>query len=118
MGSLNIDSLFNNITLKETIERCINNLFNNSDIVHGLKKSEFKDLLSLATKESYFIFNNALYKQTDGVAMVSLLKPSLANAFLAHHEQNWLESCPLEYSPLYFARYIDDIFVLFKSSHP
>ena len=57
MGSLDIDSLFTNIPLEETIEICTNNLFKNSDIVHGLKKSEFKDLLSLTTKESYFIFN-------------------------------------------------------------
>ena len=41
---------------------------------------------------------------------------SLANAFLADHEQNWLDSCPLEYRPSYYQRYIDDIFVLFKSS--
>ena len=61
--------------------------------------SEFKDLLSLATKELYFIFNNILYKQTDAVAMGSPLGPSLANAFLPHHEQNQLDSCPLEYRP-------------------
>ena len=30
---------------------------------------EFKELLSLAAKESYFIFNGQLYKQADGVAM-------------------------------------------------
>ena len=81
-----------------------------------MKKSEFKDLLSLATKESYFVFNNILYKQIDGVAMGSPLGPSLANAFLTHHEQDWLDSCPLEYRPLYYRRYVDDIFVLFKSS--
>ena len=46
-----------------------------------------KELLYLATKESYFIFNNILYKQIDGVAMGSPLGPSLANAFLGHHEQ-------------------------------
>ena len=116
MGSLDIDSLFTNIPLEETIEICTNNLFKNEDIVHGLKKSEFKDLLSLATKESYFIFNNILYKQIDGVAMGSPLGPSLANAFLTHHEQDWLDSSPLEYRPLYYRRYVDDIFVLFKSS--
>ena len=44
--------------------------------------------------------------------MGSPLEPSLANAFLAHHEQNWLGSCHL----LYYRRYIDDIFVRFKSS--
>ena len=102
MGSLDIDSLFTNIPLEETIEICINNLFKNEDIVHGLKKSEFKDLLSLPTKESYFIFNNILYKQIDGVAMGSPLGPSLANVFLTHHEQDWLDSSPLEYRPLYY----------------
>ena len=61
-------------------------------------------------------FNNISYKQIDGVAMGSPLGPSLANAFLAHHEQNWLESCTLEYRPSYYWRYVDDMFVLFKSS--
>ena len=27
------------------------------------------------------------------------LGPSLANAFLSHSEQNWLDSFPLEYKP-------------------
>ena len=77
------------------MEICTNNFFKNNDIVHGLKKSEFNDLLSLTAKEPYFIFKNILYKQTDGVAIGPPLGPSLANAFLAHHEQNLLDSCPL-----------------------
>ena len=114
MGSLDIKSLFTNIPFEKTIEICTNNLFKNNDIVYGLKKSEFT---SLATKELYFIFNNILYKDFDGAAMGSPLVSSLANAFLAHHEQNWLDSCPLEYRPLYYRLYVDDIFVLFKSSN-
>ena len=47
--------------------------------------------------------------------MGSPLGASLAGAFLAHHEQNWLDSCLLEYRPLYYRRYVDDIFVHFKS---
>ena len=82
MGSLDIYSLFTNIPLEETIKICTNN----KDISHGLEKSEFKELLSLATKESYFIFNNILYKQIVGVDMGSPLEPSLADAFLAHHK--------------------------------
>ena len=42
------------------------------------------------------------------------LGPSLANAFLAHHEENWLDSCPLEYRPLYYCWYVDYIFVPFQ----
>ena len=34
-------------------------------------KIELKELLSLATKESYFIFNVKFYKQVDGVIMGS-----------------------------------------------
>ena len=97
IGSLDIDSLFTNIPHEETIETSTNNLFKNSNIVHGLNKSEFNDLLSLAIKELYFIFNNILYKQIDGVAIGSPLGPSLANAFLAQHKQNWLDSCKIGY---------------------
>ena len=42
MGSLDIDSLFTNISLEQTIGICINNYFNNSDIVHGLKNVNSK----------------------------------------------------------------------------
>ena len=34
----NIDSLFTNIPLEETIEICTSDLFKNSNIVNGLKK--------------------------------------------------------------------------------
>ena len=44
------------------------------------------------------------------------LGSSLAKAYLAYHGRNWLDSCPLEYRSLYYRWYIDDVFVLFKSS--
>ena len=116
MGSLDVDSLFTNILFEETTEICTNELFKESETVEGLSKPEFKELLSLATKDSYFIFDGTLYKQIDGVAMDSPLGPTLANAFLVYHEKNWLEHCLVEYGPLYCRRYIDDIFVLFNSA--
>ena len=85
MGSLDIGSLFTNIPFEEIIEICSNNLFINSYIIHDWKRNDFKDLLSLAAKASYFIFNKILYKKIDGVAMGSPLRPSQTNAFLAHH---------------------------------
>ena len=51
------------------------------------KKIEFKVLLSLSIKESYFIFNDILYKQIDRLAMGSQIGHLVANAFLGHHEQ-------------------------------
>ena len=116
MGSLDVDSLFTNIPLEETIKICANELFKESETVEGLSKTEFKELLSLATKDSHFIFDGTLYKQIDGVTMGSLLGPTLASAFLVYHEKNWLEHFPVEHRPLYYRRYVDDIFVLFNST--
>ena len=53
MGSLDVDSLVTNISLDETIDTCVNQLFEDTDTVEGFKKSELKQLLCLATKESY-----------------------------------------------------------------
>ena len=49
------------------------------------------------------------------VAMGSPLGSTLANAFLSHCEKIWLEKCPQEIKPLFYRRYVDDIFVLFES---
>ena len=55
IGSRNIDSLFTNISLEEATDICTNNtLFENTEGREGSPKIEFKETLSLATKESYF----------------------------------------------------------------
>ena len=115
MGSVDVDSLFTNIPLEEAINICTESIYDQNDSIEGLNKSEFKELLSLATKESYFILNDILYKQIDGVAMDSPLGLTIANAFLCFYEKNWLEQCSDKFKPVYFKRYIDEIFVLFMS---
>ena len=82
-GSLDVDCPFTNIPLEEAIDICANTLFESTGKA-GLSKKEFKELLSLATKESYFIFSGKLYTQVDGVAMGSPLGPALANYFFVH----------------------------------
>ena len=72
--------------------------------------------MSLVTQESYFIFNDVVYKQKDGVAMGSPLGPTMANIFLSFYEIKWLEQCPKEFKPVFYRRYVDDIFVLFESA--
>ena len=90
MGSLDVDSLFTNIPLEETINICANILFEYTARVEGLSKNNLRFFLSLATKESYFIFNGKLYKQVNGVIMGSPLGPISANAFLVYFEGNWI----------------------------
>ena len=108
-------NVFTNPPLEETINICTESIYDQNDSIEGLNKSEFKKLLSLATKESYLIFNGILYKQIHGVAMGSPVGPTLANAFLCFYEKKWLKQCPDKFKPVYYGRYVDGIFVLFKS---
>ena len=66
---------------KRLLTYVLRHFFENTERVEGLK-IEFKELLSLATRESYFIFNGELYKDVEGVAMASPLDRTLSNAFL------------------------------------
>ena len=44
--------------------------------------------------------------------MGSPLGPILANIFLSHHEENWLNKFFIEVKPNFYRRYVDDIFAL------
>ena len=50
------------------------------------------------------------------INMGSPLGPTLANIFLCFYEKKWLSECPSICKPIYYKRYVDDIFLLFKSS--
>ena len=116
MASLDVDSLFTNVPLDETIGICTQGLFESDSTVYGLNKKEITEMLSLTTKESIILFDMEFYSQIDGVAMGSPLGPTLANVFLCHHEKKWLNDCPNNFKPVFYKRYVDDIFVLFKKS--
>ena len=74
MAILDIDSLFTNIPLCETINIIIEKLLSKNETVHSLNKDQFRCLLTLATKEFYFLFNRELYQQVDGITMGSPLE--------------------------------------------
>ena len=116
MCSFDVESLFTNVPLQETIDICVNSLYYNDDIlIKGLNKVQFNNLLNLALKDTYLMFNDKLYQQIDGVSMGSPTGPVLANAFLCFHEQLWLDNCPLEFKPILYKRYVDDTFILFEN---
>ena len=46
--------------------------------------------------------------------MVETLGPTLAIALLCYHEKRWLDKCSEDFKPVFYRRYVDDIFVLFR----
>ena len=88
MASLDVDTLFNNIPVDETIDICIDSLYNDDENTPKIPRDVFRKLLKTASKESLFMFNNKFCKETDGVAMESPFGPALANIFLCSLKTN------------------------------
>ena len=82
MPSLDVESLFTNMPLGETISVCCDSLFTNGTKVHNINRIDFEKLLRAALQNNFFNFEGKIYKQIDGVAMGSPLCPILANAFM------------------------------------
>ena len=115
MASFDIKSLFTNVPLGETIDIVADTLY---DVLQkpvlSFNKNFFKTLLELSVRDVLFFFNNVLYSLINGVGMGNPLGPTLANAFLCHHEIKWLDNCPSDFKPIFYRRYVDDTFILFR----
>ena len=75
MASFDISSLYTNVPVLETIDIICDSVFNNDSIFHNFSKEDFCKLLHLAVDDTYFIFNETLYKQTDGLSMGNPITP-------------------------------------------
>ena len=118
MVSLDIESLFTNIPVEETIDIILDKIFTEPDLLyHNFSRTHFKQLLELAVLDTAFIFNGCAFKQIEGVCMGSPLGPSFANIFMSSLEESMLDDCPLRFHPLYYNRYVDDTFALFRNDY-
>ena len=88
MVSYDVNSLFTEIPLDETIDYVIDQIYNEGKLPPLMSKTIFKRLLERVTKGSVFSFNNKLYKQTDGCGMGNPLSPVLANIFMCKLEEH------------------------------
>src|SRR6201995_1099438 len=94
MISLDIESLFTNVPVSETIDIILRQLYPQDNVSYqGFSKSDFHNLLTLAVEDSYFSFNNKLYRQIDEMSMGSPLGPLFANIFLSYYESEWVQNC-------------------------
>ena len=115
MASFDIKSFLTNISLNETLNICVQNLYKNTAHIKNLTKSSFYNLLKIAMFESFFKFNGKFYGKCDGVAMATTLELTLANVFMCRFENIWLEICPSHFKEIVYRRFVDDTFLLFPS---
>ena len=67
-------------------------------------------LLKMVLELNNFQFNGQNYLQIGGTAMGTRVAPTLANLFMGHFEEKFVYTYKLQ--PLIWARYIDDIFMI------
>ena len=114
MASFDVESLFTNIPVTETVNIALDSLFSKCKDVKGISRDLLHSMLDISVTNSYFLFNQQLYKQLDGVGMGLPLGPTFANIFLCFHEKNWLAACPPDFRPVLYKRYVDDCFLVFN----
>ena len=108
--SFDIESLFTNVPLEETIDLATNLVYDsNSKPPFGA--NTFKKLLFHATS-GIFSFDQTMYRQIDGLAMGSPLAPTLSNLFIGVLEHKFLHKNMLNVKM--YVRFVDDILAVFE----
>ena len=69
MTLFDIQSLFTNIPLDETIDICVETIYKNKKEIKGLLKQEFRKLLTFSVISSCFLFNIVYYEHVDVVSI-------------------------------------------------
>ena len=112
MASLDVENLFTNVPVDDTIDIIIDYMYNKpQNASPPISKESLTELLKICTTEVPFRSTSGeIYLQKDGVSMGGPLSPLFANFYMAH-----LENCVLpkiSKPPLVYTRYVDDIFLL------
>lgn len=114
VASLDVESLFTNVPIEETVDIIIENVYHNlTRKAPNFPQKILKEMLLLCTKEAPFRTpDGRIYLQIDGVAMGSPLGPTFANFYMGHLEKLVFEQME---KPSIYTRYVDDIFLQVNS---
>ena len=104
--SYDVESLFTNVPVDETISYIINEIYQKNKLPQGCSKMIFKRLLYKLTIEVSFQFNYNLLEQTNGCTMGGPLSVTLADIHMIEMETDVV--VPIR--PLFYKRYVDDIY--------
>ena len=111
LASLDVENLFTNVPVNETIDIIINNIYNNPSLPPLKINPNIlrKLLLTCTTEVPFYDHLENIYVQTDGVSMGSVLGPIFSNFYMSDLENRIFNS--IKKPPIYL-RYVDDILIL------
>ncbi|CAF1439256.1 unnamed protein product [Rotaria sordida] len=81
MCSFDVESLYTNVPIEEAIETTLNYIYKPTKLIDvPFDKEQMRILLNLSIRDAPFRFQNKIYKQIDGVAMVTQQEDKLITA--------------------------------------
>ena len=110
--SADFEGLYTNIDHEDALNTLTDFMTDKLDSKY-LTSTGFYNLLSLVLNCNFFFFKDIFYQQIKGVAMGTIVGPSIANLYIYVLEKKWLNL----YKPFFFSRYIDDIFMIFSDKN-
>ena len=72
MASFDVESFFTNIPLQETIDLCVQKLFEDKNFIDGLSNDSFREMLTVTMTEFFILFGNE-YGQLISISPHSLV---------------------------------------------
>ena len=108
--SLDVENLFPNVPVNETIDIIINNIYNNPSLLPLKINPNIvrKILLTCTTEVPFHDHLGNIYVLTDGVSMGSILGPIFSYFYMSDHENRIFDS--MKKPPIYL-RYVDDMLI-------
>ncbi len=124
MASIDVVALFDNVSCADFVSFLPDVLAVTEsrwrDSVPGLENvliSVIVKLLQIVLNSSFLSFKDKVLLQSYGVPMGNPVSVSVADLFLGHFETSFLDKCPPSFRPLFYQRFVDDIFLIFDSKN-
>jgi len=114
-ASLDITNVYSNIPVNETKQIVDNILTCNS--IDSEAKSEILNWYEVITKKNYFMNNENIILQEDGLAMGAPSSSIISELFLQYFEQTKLPHITQRLKLVNYFRYVNDILIIFDSQH-
>ena len=104
--SYDVESLFTNIPIQETINYIIEQIYVHKKLTPICSKLIFRRLLIKLATECTFKFNNRFLKQVDGCTMGGPLSVTFSDIYMVKMENDVV----IPSKPIFYHRFVDDIY--------